>query len=62
MMRDAPRTEDKLALTVGTGVALGAGLGLVFGAAFGNVGLGLVFGAGIGTALVAAFRRSKSDG
>jgi len=32
-------------------LALGVGLGIVFGAAFDSVALGIVFGAGIGVAL-----------
>ena len=32
----------------GKGVALGAGAGIVFGAAFGNPGAGMVFGAALG--------------
>jgi hypothetical protein len=35
----------------GSGLALGAGLGILFDAIFGTIGLGLVFGAGIGVVM-----------
>lgn len=50
---------------IGLGVALGAGLGIVFGEAFfGDVGIGLALGVGIGVALGAASskRSKKKDG
>ncbi len=48
----------------GTGLALGAGLGIVFGGiVFGDIGIGLAFGAGIGLTLGAALkaRKKKND-
>ncbi|MBT3345179.1 MAG: hypothetical protein HN404_19435 [Gemmatimonadetes bacterium] len=54
---------------MGIGIALGAGLGIVFGDfLFGEVGIGLVLGAGVGISLGAASSRrssgnaEKSDG
>ena len=35
---------------LGRGIAVGAGIGMVFGAAFGAVAIGLVAGAGLGLA------------
>lgn len=40
--------KRRLVSNPGRWIALGAGAGLVFGAAFGNPGIGLVLGAGIG--------------
>jgi ABC-type uncharacterized transport system permease subunit len=41
---------------IGIGLVAGAGLGVVFGAVFGNVGLGIPIGAGIGLVLGLIFR------
>ncbi len=47
---------------VGAGLAIGVGLGLVFGSAIGNVGVGLVIGiaAGIGFA-TAQLKKKESE-
>jgi len=47
---------------VGAGLAIGVGLGLIFGSAIGNVGAGLVIGiaAGIGIA-IGQQRKKKSE-
>ena len=41
--------------------AMGVALGVVFGAALGNVGLGVVFGAAFGAVLAGAARREEQD-
>ncbi len=43
------------------GLALGAGVGLIFGAAFNNPGVGLVLGAALGSAFPALIRGLKVD-
>jgi H+/Cl- antiporter ClcA len=44
---------------VGIGIVMGAALGVVFGAALGNVGLGIPIGAGIGLLLGMIFRATS---
>ncbi len=39
---------------IGIGLVFGAGLGVAFGAAFGNIGLGITFGAAFGMIVGAA--------
>jgi hypothetical protein len=41
------------------GVVSGAGVGMIFGAAFGNVGVGMVLGAGLGLVLGAIFNKGS---
>ena len=44
---------------IGIGLVMGAALGVVFGAALGNVGLGIPMGAGIGLVLGLIFRAAS---
>ncbi len=56
--------KHTVAAYVGTGLALGAGLGIVFGEiVFGDIGIGLTLGAGVGLTLGAALkaRKKKND-
>jgi uncharacterized membrane protein len=48
-------------LTTGRGIALGAGVGLIFGAAFGNPGVGMVLGAGAGLVCARIAGRGEGD-
>lgn len=43
----------------GKGVAIGAGAGMIFGAAFGNPGAGLVIGAALGLVLASISDRTS---
>ena len=45
----------------GMKLAMGVALGVVFGAALGNVGLGVVFGAALGAAFEGAARRKDRN-
>ncbi len=46
---------------VGAGLAIGVGLGLVFGAAIGNVGAGLVLGIAAGIGFATGQQRKKKS-
>ncbi len=43
------------------GVVIGAGVGMIFGAAFGNPGVGLVLGAGFGILFGAVSERARKE-
>ncbi len=43
------------------GIVFGAGVGMIFGAAFGNPGVGLVLGAGFGLLIGAVSVRTKKE-
>ena len=45
----------------GKGTALGAGVGMIFGAALGNIGVGMVLGAGLGLALSSLAKTRESE-
>jgi uncharacterized membrane protein len=53
--------EGRPILNTGQWIALGAGAGLVFGAAFRNPGIGLVLGAAAGLMYGQFANRSKDD-
>ena len=58
MIRDPKTPTDPPASNQTRNILLGAGLGLVFGAALGNPGIGLVLGAGGGVLAEKLMKRS----
>lgn len=64
MSNEPEGTTRRKGVYTGLGLVLGAGAGLVFGAAFGNPGVGMIFGALIGLVFGIAFeaRSGRRDG
>lgn len=60
MSRDSMDRTDRTP-THGKNVALGAGVGMIFGAAFGNPGIGLVLGAALGLVVGGVLGRSREE-
>ena len=59
------KSFDRIAQYSGVGLVVGAGLGIVFGAAFGSAGLGLILGAAAGLVFAPALimlRNESSEG
>lgn len=58
-MSEDPKGRTRHASTGAGPVALGAGVGMIFGAAFGNAGIGMVLGAAFGLAFPGVFERAR---
>lgn len=56
-MSEDPKVQTRRASTGPGPIALGAGLGMIFGAAFGNVGVGMVLGAAFGVVFPGVLER-----
>ena len=59
MSEDPPERTGRTRMYTGLGLSFGAGVGLVFGTAFGNTAIGLIFGAGIGLVIGAGLDHRK---
>lgn len=60
-MSEDPKGQARRASTGSGPIALGAGVGMIFGAAFGDAGVGMVLGAAFGAVFPAVFERVRRN-